>query len=77
MAPVDELLLLDELFSELSERADELFPELSEEPSGAGVLLLLCGIGAGLSFLHAANASVPQQRARESAKVSSFFIQAS
>ena len=61
--------LLTSLLAELSEISDEV----EDETSDTGALLpLLCG--AGSSFLHAANASIPQQRARESARVNIFFI---
>ena len=58
----------------------ELSVLLSDELSDESEMgeLLLCGAGVLFFFLpHAPNASAEQQRAREIAKVNSFFIKAS
>ena len=57
--------------------SDELSDEFSDDVSEMGELLL-CGAGVGFFFLpHAPKTSAEQQRAREIAKVNSFFIKAS
>ena len=59
------------------EVSELLSDEISDDVSEIGVLLL-CGAGVLFFFLpHAPNASAEQQRAREIAKVNSFFIKAS
>ena len=57
--------------------SDELSDEFSDGVSEMGELLL-CGAGVGFFFLpHAPKTRAEQQRAREIAKVNSFFIKAS
>ena len=59
------------------ELSELLSDEISDEELEIGELLL-CGAEVGFFFLpHEPNASAEQQRAREIARVNSFFIKAS
>ena len=71
LSSIELLVLISDEFS------DEFSDELSDDVSEMGELLL-CGAGVGFFFLpHAPKTSAEQQRAREIAKVNSFFIKAS